>query len=181
MLDDYLNEMKYQVMDAKEREAKYSRYAHAKAKDMPWREPVTEAEIKFTKRVKNHYVFGSLLAVAVSLLMFFLIFFLQGIRNWILILIVLGLFVIFTTYFLILALKTPRKICEGYVIATKTVTYSRGKSNSNTYLASVYFDNPKPIQVGNIAISKDLVGKLAEGQKIYIANGNTPRGTIELE
>lgn len=181
MLEDYLNDAKYKVMDAKEREAKYSRYAHAKVKDMPWREPVTEAEIKFAKSVKNYYVYGSLIAVAVALLMFFLVFFNRGIRNWILILIVLGMFVIFTCYFLILALKIPLQVCEGNVIATRAVKHTSGKSNSYNYYASVCFDYPRQIQVGNIAISKDLFGRLGEGQKVYIANGNTPRATTELE
>lgn len=181
MLEDYLNDAKYKVMDAKEREARYSKYAHAKAKDMPWRAPVTEAEIKFAKSVKNYYVYGALVAVALALLMFFLVFFNRGIRNWISILVILGLFVIFTCYFLIKALKVPLQICEGNVIATKSVKHSSSKSSSYAYYASVYFDYPTPIQVGNIAISKDLFGILGEGQKLYIANGNTPRGTIGLE
>ena len=183
MLEDYLNDAKYKIMDAQEREAKYSRYAHATIKDMPWREPVTEAEIKFAKSVKNYYVYGALVAVAVALLMFFLVLFNRGIKNWIPIMIILGLFVIFTGYFLIRALMIPLQICEGNVIATRSIQHTSGKnkSDSYTYFASVCFDYPRPIQVGNIAISKDLFGKLGEGQKLYIANGNKPRGTVGLE
>lgn len=181
MLEDYLNDAKYKVMDAQERAAKYARYANASVKDIPWRKPVTEKEIKFAKKVKNYYVYGSLAAVAVALLMFLLAFFNRGIRNWILIIIILGLFLALTCYCLIMALKTPLGICEGYVIATKTVRHSGKNRNSYSYYASVYFDYPTPIQVGNIAISKDLFGKLGEGQKLYIANGTTPRGTVGLE
>lgn len=181
MLEDYLNDAKYKIMDARERQERYARYTPAKAKDMPWRDPVTEAEIKFAKRTKNYYVIGSLVAVAIALLMFLLVFFNPGIKNWIPILIILGMFVVFTGYFLVMALRIPLKICEGYVIATKAVQHSSGKSNSYVYHASVYFDYPTPIQVGNIAISKELYGKLGEGQKLYIANGNTPRGAVDLE